>query len=209
MIGKYFKIGAAGLGLAGVATLVIFFLRLQGQVNSRNDEIQVLEKEIEYQAYQTSIDKAKDDTLKGIGSYSEPDTVWPDAEIIYRDSLRVDTLRSYMPLPKISGFVEIDTSKAFGADSFRVRVYAKLHYPEEFAYKNRLLFYPVSGKPPEKPVAKRSLPNWGIGLACAISLDGRGNLGLYGRNGRASLTLFWTPETSRWMVGANYEIARW
>lgn len=163
---KYLKIGSAAAAIVIVAGLIFFVSGLYKQIISKDADIRLLEKEIIYQAYQASIDKARIDTIEGVGTYTEIVDTTEITDTLYLEPGEVGPVY----IPRISGFITLNTARLinWGSDSLSIRVKGRVYYPARDSLKSWLLIYPESGKPPERPIPK-PCPNKSIGVMMAFN----------------------------------------
>lgn len=142
-----------------------------------------LQKENEAYEWLLAAKEAENDTLRDIGEYVEPDTIWDSTSVAYAvyDTVSGDSVTLYkkMPWAKIFGSIKFDTTQEFGPGSNRitVRVKGQFWYPKEYGSRNWMTIAPkIPGKPPGMPMARQSEYTWGMGLIYARSIrDGAGN----------------------------------
>jgi len=196
-----------GIGAVGLIALIAF---LFWQVSNLKDDRSAKLQEINDLQWQIATQKASLDTLRNIGEYSKLDTIWPKTPspiIIYRDSLKVDTIPGF--IPNIRGVVSFDTTKYFGGSSnpLSVRVTGQIHYPDEFKDRNWLLIVPEWQKPPISP-SKTGSDSYSLGVGIQFLTPLRADFSLQGSFKRVYATGSHQIGGKGWGIGLGYEILR-
>lgn len=190
-----FKLYSSIIATAGVIGLVAF---LFWQVNSLKSEKTALEWKI-------ITAEAKIDTVFIATTYAVPETTWKRVEnIVYRDSLQVDTV--YENIPIMTGNMSFDTTKIFGQDHnpLSVQVSGQFWYPEEFSHRNWLLIVPEFKTAPVI-APERKIKNYGVGVGFQIQTPWRVDIGAWGRFKRVSMGLNRQIAGKAWTFNLNYE----
>lgn len=156
----------SGLKIGSAVALVGLIAFLFWRIESYKDAQQVQTQEIHRLEWLISAKEAENDTLRGIGQYTKPETTIVSRVRVIVDTLegRIDTV--YEDIPKIYGSIKIDTTRDFGPGSnpMKVRVAGEFWYPPEYSNRNWMLIHPIVGaKVPIMPVTT-SQKSVGIGL---------------------------------------------
>ena len=189
-----------------VGVIVWLFIRIEGYKDAQANQ----QREANRLKWLLSAKEAENDSIKLMAEYSEPDTIWDSIPVpyaVYNDATgETDTLYKKVPWAKLFGLVKFDTTAEIGPKSnpLKVRVKGWLYYPKEYEYLNRLLVYPVAGKPPTMPVTT-SRKSVGIGLNYLRAFNQHDYLGVSVRYKRFSVIGSYDPWRKSLIVGGSYE----
>jgi hypothetical protein len=195
---KNFKIGSAiSLGMAGlVAFLIIWIYSLKA------DKAQL--------EWDLAARDAENDTLKAMGEYAIPDTIWdsiPVPHVVY-DTITGEADTSYKKIPwfMLVGSIKIDTIKQLGPHGNRlsIRVAGEFWYPEQYSNRNWLLIHPVAGTP-YRPLTARQ-KSWSVGLNYSRSFGQGDFLGVAVRYKRFTVAPAYDPWGKTVLMTVRFDI---
>lgn len=196
--------------ILAVGAMIGLVAYLCWRIDKLKDDRLARDRQIQDLEWKLSLSRADLDSIKGLGQYSKPETLWRTRTVTRIDTVsgQVDTV--YENIPDIRGEINFDTTKQFGplANPLSVRVYGRFYYPEEFSHLNRLLIVPAFTETPYKPQGAPIRGSCGIGLACAFPLDSAPYPGFVVRYKRLSLFGLKLIRRRGWMAAGSLEILR-